>query len=168
MTEEEKVLLEQYFPMTNMGEADRAFYLKLLFASKELTDSDYNYGEDAPSCYDFVVMTLNNQGPLVSFEGSISNGKENKLMYGSILCNKNTFFIYTNIYRLSHEVPDVREYQVVDEFVFGDEEITRKSNSNGHPEEPLKVTLMSDEELIEYYKEKIGVTREKKPQGDEK
>lgn len=166
MNEEEKILLEEYFPATNMSEADRAFYLKLLFASKELTESDYNYGENAPSCYDFVAMTLNNQGPIVSFDGSITNGKENKLMYGAITCNKNTYFIYSNLYRLNHEVPDVKEYQVTDEYVFGDEEIIRRSQCNGRPVEPVLVTLMSDEELIEYFRDKIGVTREKKPEGD--
>lgn len=166
MTEEEKILLEQYFPATNMSDADRAFFLKLLFASKELTESDYNEGEKAPSCYDFVAMALDNIGPMINFDGYISNGVENKLMYGSIMPNKNRYLIISNLFRISPEVKGIKAYTVTDEFVFEDDDIVRNSNCNARPVEPVRITLMTDEELIAYYREKIGPIKGLKPQGD--
>ena len=165
MTEEEKILLEEYFPMKNMNEDDRAFYLKMLFAIKELTDSDFNLG-NSPSQYDFTLMTLNNSGPYVSLDGCITNGVENKLMYGSIIRKNNTYFIVSNYSRLSSEVTDVKNYTVTDNFIFNPGGVIRESCCQARPEDPVKVTFMTNEELIEYFREKIGVTRGRKPHGD--
>jgi len=157
MTNEDKILVEQYFPAQNLDENDRNFYLNLLLHSKELTSSDYNFRDSSPSNYDFVFMSLNDEGSIVRFDGAITNGEENKLMYGAILRRGEKYYIFSDVYRLFELVfGDDKEYRVTDEFSFKDGSVTRKSSYGTASSTVSKVTLKTDEEMEEYLQGKIG------------
>ena len=61
MTNEEEVILEQYFRSQNLDKQNRDFYLNLILNSKELTESEFNYTSTSPSKYDLVFISLNNE-----------------------------------------------------------------------------------------------------------
>lgn len=160
MTSEEEVLIEQYFPFFNMDEKNRTFYLNLLLNSKDLTDSEYNFKKSSPSNYDLVFMSFKNEGSVVKFDGAISNGEENKLMYGAIIKKGEKFYVFSNVYRLFELIfGDDKEYVVVDEFTFKDDKVFRRSAYNGKKGIKKEIKLKTPEEMTEYYQRKIGKTR---------
>ena len=161
MTYDQEILLEQYFPYTNMDEQDRTFYLNLLLSSQELSSSDYNLSETSPSRYDIVCMTLNNEGVMVRFNGAISNGEENKLIDGIIFKRRSGYCIFSNVYRLSEKVFENKEYRTIDEFSFKDEIVKRKSAYNEMFKKPVVIQLKTPGEMEEFYQSKLGPREEK-------
>lgn len=157
MTSEEEVLLEQYYSYKNMDIKTRDFCINLILNSKELTDSEYNYSLSSSSKYDLVFITLSNENGLIKFDGAISNGIENKIIYGSIAKKRNKYYVDNNVYRMFELViPGDRDYRVTDEFKIKDGVVVRKSLYDDGRYFETNIELNSDEEMELFYRNKIG------------
>ena len=157
MTNEEEIILEQYFPSINLDKEGRDFYLNLILNSKELTDSKYNFKETSTSSYEIVFMHLKNEGSIVRFDGAITNGEESKLINGAIIEKGNKHYVFSNVYRLFELVTgNDKEYKVTDEFKEKDGRITRRTIYESGEYFEADITLKTPEEMEEYYKGKIG------------
>jgi hypothetical protein len=162
MTNSEEILIEQYFPYMNMEKEQRDFYINLLLNSKEVTDSEFNLNSYSSPQYDLVFISLKNDGKLIRFDGAISNGEENKLIEGAIIRRGNKYFVFSNLFRLFELVhDDKKEYDVIDEFRFKDGGVLRKTTYSDKRYFESTVTLKSSDELEEYYRKKIGMTKER-------
>ena len=162
MTNEEEVILEQYFRSQNLDKQNRDFYLNLILNSKELTESEFNYTSTSPSKYDLVFISLNNEGSIVRFDGAVSNGEENKLFYGAILRKGNKYVICADFYRLFDLIfGDDKEYRIVEEFKFKEDSVLRRTTYGDKRYFESDITLKTPEEMEEYYKGKIGVARKR-------
>ncbi len=157
MTHEEEVLLEQYYQYINMDKTSRNFYINLILNSKELTNSEFNLRSDSPSSYDLVILRLNNEGCIVTFECAISNGEENKFINGIISRKRNNYSIYMFVHRLNDLVStSLKDYHVTDKFVFNNNTVLRKSSYSNQKYFETNIVLKTDEEMESYYRSKIG------------
>ena len=162
MTHYEEIILEQYFRSQNLDKEGRDFYLNLFLNSKELTDSIFNFTKSSPSQYDLVFLSLNNEGSIVKFDGSVTNGEENKLIYGFITRRGNKYIIHADFYRL-HELifGHDKEYSMVESFTFGDDDkVTRRTTYGDKRHFKSEIQLKTDEDMEEYYKGKVGLVKE--------
>ncbi len=157
MTNEESILVEQLFPALNMDEKSRNFFLNLLLNSIELKNSKYVYRDSSPKEFDMVFMHLNDEGSIIRFDGAISNGEENKMVYGTVEIRDGKYFVTSNVYRLFELVfGDDKEYRVYDEYEVKDGKTFRTSSYNGIWPKTEEITLKSDEEMEEYLLLKVG------------
>ena len=157
MSDEEEVLLEQYYINKGLNKNERDFYINLLLNSKELTESEFNYSSQSSSKYDLVFITLENKGHYVTFYGAISNGEENKIIDGSIIKRGNKFLVINNIYRLFELLSDdEKEYNVVDIFRFKNGQLKRNTKYADERVFDADIELKTQEEMIDYYRSKIN------------
>jgi hypothetical protein len=126
MVYEDEIIFEQYFPSENMNEDTRNLCLSLIGQSKEFTDSPKVVDNSEP--FDFVSMSLNKRNNIVTFNGFISNGIENKFLDGRIVKSNNCYFLKTNVYRLYEYLDDdERQYSLDEKFELLDDCLVRKT-----------------------------------------
>ena len=126
MDYEDEILIEQYFPAENMNDNTRNLCLSLINQSKEVTDSPRCIKSDEP--FDIVSMNLYKKGNMVSFNGFISNGKENKILDGRMATSNGKYYVKTNVYRLYEFLEEEeRDYNLEEEFEFTDKALIRKT-----------------------------------------
>lgn len=128
-TNDEEIILEQYFPYHNMGLEERDYYLNLLLYTKDISDSDILVREESVSSFEIVTMTLNKIQNTITFNGAISNGEENKWVDGIINRYGNIYGVCSNVHRLSDFIDeDEKDYKVTDKFILKNDKLYRKSN----------------------------------------
>ncbi len=124
-TNEEEILLEQYFPYENMDLEERDYYLNLLLHTKDIGDSDTL--EKNPT-FDIVTMSLKKTPDYITFNGAVANNEENRLVDGIIVKKGNSYTIISNIYRFNEFLDDEdKDYSVTDKFTFKGDKLYRKT-----------------------------------------
>ena len=102
MNYEDELIYEMYFRYKNMSKEDGDFYLDVLRHSKEITDSAYGYKPQ----YDIVEMSLMSTENGIRFNGSITNGMENRYITGTMISRLNKTFVDINVERLLGDIPN--------------------------------------------------------------
>lgn len=157
MTDNEEVLLQQFFSSRGIDKSKRDFYINLILSSKELQDSEFGCSGESIRQYDIVMLSLVREGKRVSLNGAISNGVENKWIQGSISGTERKQLLSASIDRLSDMVPDSEKiYEYFETFEFGEEGVTRTTVYGDGREFKSKIDMKTQEELEEYYRGKIG------------
>ena len=112
----DKLLYEIYFRYENLSAEEGDFYLDVIRHSKEVLSSEYGFRPN----YDIVEMLIGNDENGIRFNGSISNGLENRFISGNICNRLNKTYLSMDVERLLGEIPN-REYSVVEVFKFNNE-----------------------------------------------
>ena len=150
MNYEDELIYEMYFRYKNMSKEDGDFYLDVLRHSKEITDSAYGYKPQ----YDIVEMSLMSTENGIRFNGSITNGMENRYITGTMISRLNKTFFDINVERLLGDIPN-REYNAVEVFKFKRDEVERRTcYSNGEYYEAI-LEPFEQEKMEEYKLSKI-------------
>ena len=143
-------IYEMYFRYKNMSKEDGDFYLDVLRHSKEITDSAYGYKPQ----YDIVEMSLMSTENGIRFNGSITNGMENRYITGTMISRLNKTFVDISVERLLGDIPN-REYNAVEVFKFKRDEVERRTcYSNGEYYESI-LEPFEQEKMEEYKLSKI-------------
>ena len=146
MNYEDELIYEMYFRYKNMSKEDGDFYLDVLRHSKEITDSAYGYKPQ----YDIVEMSLMSTENGIRFNGSITNGMENRYITGTMISRLNKTFVDISVERLLGDIPN-REYNAVEVFKFKRDEVERRTcYSNGEYYEAILEPF--EQEKMEEYK----------------
>lgn len=128
-TNDEEIILEQYFPYHNMDLEERDYYLNLLLYTKDISDSDILEREDSKSSFEIVTISLNKIQNTITFNGAISNGEENRWIDGIINKYGNVYGVWCNVHRLSDFISEEeKDYKVTDKFTLKSDKLYRKSN----------------------------------------
>ena len=122
MNYEDELIYEMYFRYKNMSKEDGDFYLDVLRHSKEITDSAYGYKPQ----YDIVEMSLMSTENGIRFNGSITNGMENRYITGTMISRLNKTFVDISVERLLGDITN-REYNAVEVFKFKRDEVERRT-----------------------------------------
>ena len=152
----DEILLEEYFPYSNMNINERSFYINLLLNTKDICDSEVSINSKSSCEYDLLYLNLKkNQNQFVSFDGVIANDSENRMINGQIVRSGNKFIVVTNVYRCNDCINEEnKEYTVIDEFVSKSDRIIRKTRyDNGYYE--AEIDLYTEMELEEYLQRKL-------------
>lgn len=116
----DELLFELYFRYKNLTKEEGDFYLDVLRKCKEVVDSDHGFNTK----YDIVEMSLSKlDDESVLFNGSMTNGSENRFISGNIVNRRNKTYVTMNIERLCDE--ENRYYSSLDVFTFKHSEVRR-------------------------------------------
>ena len=156
MNYKDEILFEQYFSYKGMTRDQRNFYINLLLHTKEIESSEVYLNNNSSSKYDLQFLNLSEEDYVIKFDGAISNESENRMIFGDIINMGNKLFVRMNIYRCNDLIyGDNKEYSVIDEFVFKNERIIRKSRyDSGYFE--AEVDLFTEMETEEYLENKCN------------
>ena len=129
MNYKDEIVFEQYFSYINMNKDMRNFYINLLLHTKDIEESEVRLNNTSECKYDLLFLHLNREAfNEIRFDGAVSNSSENRMIFGNIVRVRNKYYVKTNVYRFSDFLTDDnKEYSVLDEFVFKDDKVTRKS-----------------------------------------
>ena len=108
----DELAYELYFRYQNLSKEEGDFYLDVLRRCKEVSDSEYGNG----GAFDIVEMLIAQDEQGVIFNGSMSNGTENRFIHGSIANKLVKTYVDLNVERLC-DVPE-REFNVLEVFNF--------------------------------------------------
>lgn len=115
----DELAYELYFRYQNLSKEEGDFYLDVLRRCKEVSDSEYGPN----GSYDIVEMLIARDEQGVIFNGSMSNGTENRFIHGSIANKLVKTYVDLNVERLC-DVPE-REFNVLEVFNFKHSEVKR-------------------------------------------
>ena len=162
MNYEDEILLEQYFTSKKLNRDQRNFCINILLHTKDVSSSEVLLNSKSSCKYDLLFLNLSKEEGYVKFDGAVDNNDENRMIYGQIVTRGNKVFVQTNIYRCSDIVLDEnKEYVVIDEFVFKDDRVIRKSRyDNSYCED--EVELYTEMQIEEYLEDKCNQIRLKR------
>lgn len=148
----DKLLYEIYFRYENLRAEEGDFYLDVIRHSKEVLSSEYGFRPN----YDIVEMLIGNDENGIRFNGSISNGLENRFISGTICSILNKTYVNMNVERLLGEISN-REYSVVEVFKFNRDNVVRATcYSDGRYYEEI-LSPFEKEKMEEYKLSKVNV-----------
>lgn len=148
-------IFEQYFRYHNLTSEEGNYYFNILRHIKEVTDSEVKIGREN---YSFVELSLTkSSNNNILFNGSLSNGIDNKCIEGTINQNGNKVYVTSKFYRLNNYVSEnEKEYITMDCFNSKNDSIVRSTSYSNILE--FFETIMSnidEEEFLTYRDEFI-------------
>ena len=153
MNNDDEILLEQYFPYKNMTIEERNYCINLILHTKDVDESEVSLNKNSYCNFDLLFLHLSKESNYIRFDGATYNDDENRMIYGDIVRVGNKIFIKTNVYRCNDVLYDNNEYSVVDEFVFKNGKILRKTRYNSSYHE-AEIELYDDSEMEDYIERK--------------
>lgn len=151
MTHEDEIILEQYFPYKNMTIEERNFFINLFINSKDVSDSEVRINKNSDKSYKVNYLGLNKEKNIIRFEAIVSNSSENRMISGFFKGFGNKMTLVSSVYRCSDVLDDDdKDYKIIEDFVFEDDKVFRKSRYLDGRYYESKVDLYSDDEMEEY------------------
>lgn len=155
MNHNDEIIFEQYFPYRNLTIDERNFIINLIINSKEVDDSEISINNKYSSRYGLDYLSLIKDKIGVRFEGIISNENETRMINGYLTKLFNKYTIYMNVYRCSDVLEDEdKEYSVIDEYVFKNSRVVRKTRYTDGKYFEADVDLFNEDEMEEYIQNK--------------
>ncbi len=115
----DELVYESYFRYQNLSKEEGDFYLDVLRRCKEVSASEYGPNGN----YDIVEMLIAKDEQGIIFNGTMSNGSENRFIHGCIGNRLVKTYVDLNVERLC-DVPE-REFNVLEVFNFKHGEVKR-------------------------------------------
>lgn len=155
MTHFDEIIFEQYFQYQNLTIDERNFLINLFLNSKDISDSEIRVNDNCPVKYDIDFLSLRKDGNIIKYEAIVSNKSETRMLHGFFRKHCNRYILYSEVYRCCDFIDDEsKEYIVVDDFVFKNDNVYRRSNyCNGRYFE-AEIELLNDIDLEEYIQSK--------------
>lgn len=155
MTTEDKMILEQYIQYEGISEEKADKCLDILRHSQDIMDSSKTVSDKGPSSFDIVVMSFKatDNDDVVTFNGAISNGNENKWLDGRIEAIANKALVVANVRRLHPSLSEKdKDYKFFELYSFKDKEVhCEASYSTGECFERIMEPFIPEE--LESYKQ---------------
>lgn len=128
MENDKKIIEEQFFKYECMSYEEMKFYLNNIIKNcKDICDSINTV--DGKTICDIVDIVFRKNNNLISFNGFLSIGSENRCIDGIIYEEKCKYIVDMHITRLCVECEN-KEYRVVDEFFIEKNQLKRRSFYN--------------------------------------
>ena len=155
MTYEDEIIFEQYFPYRNLSKEERNFLINLILNCKDVNDSEIIINDKCEHMYDLNYLNLVKDNNVIRYEAIVSNSSENRLLNGFIKKHNNKYIVVTNVYRCSDVIDeDDKEYKIIDEFVYKNDKIYRRSRYQDGRYFESEVDLFTDDEIEEFIQNK--------------
>lgn len=153
----DEVLVEQYIRAENMTKIERDICMLYLSNIKDIKDSDIKPVDDSTSTFTISEVIFKKHPAHITFNGSVSNGTEDRLIDGYIIKDGRSIMVKCNFYRLNDAVnSEDKNYNTVDTYRSGSGVISRKtqyleSGKNFRGKVELNINDLND-----YYRGLIG------------
>ena len=118
------ILDEQKFPCIGMSVEERNYCLNIISNCKDICNTE-NKVDNKSKC-EIVKMLFRKDDDIVTFDGFLKLGSENRTIKGELYVEKDRIVVYYEITRIGVEIQNAN-YSVIDEFKLDNDILKRKS-----------------------------------------